>query len=98
MNIAHLRFKETDRLEAPTAELKKLGASISHDESSIEIEGSELRPGRVKSHGDHRMAMSMMVAGLRLGDVVVEDAPCIGKSYSTFIRDLESLGATIEGL
>jgi len=95
-NIAHLRFKETDRLEAPTTELKKLGATISHDDSSITIEGSELRSAPVRSHGDHRMAMSMMVAGLRIGDLVVQNVPCIGKSYSTFIRDIQSLGGRIE--
>lgn len=94
-NISHLRYKETDRLAAPTEELRKLGVHISHTDDSISIRHSELRPGTVDSHGDHRMAMSLIVAGIGAGGVEVHGMDCIGKSYPSFVRDMESLGVVI---
>ena len=51
-----------------------------------------IRGGRVHSHGDHRMAMSLAVAALRAeGVVTIEDAECVAKSYPEFFEDLESI-------
>jgi 3-phosphoshikimate 1-carboxyvinyltransferase len=93
--IAHLRHKESDRLQGPTVELGRLGARIAHTGDAISIEKSELRPGRVSARRDHRLAMSLMVAGLAVGGVEVSEAQTVRKSYPAFIRDLRSLGAEI---
>ena len=97
-NIAHLKYKETDRLKGPTEELRKLGVQISHTDDSIVVEKSQLTEGRVSARGDHRMAMSLMVAGLAGNGIYLDGATSIKKSYPDFIQDMQSIGAVIESL
>jgi 3-phosphoshikimate 1-carboxyvinyltransferase len=93
-NVAHLRHKESNRLEQPAGELKKLGAYISFTENEIIVRHSELKSGKVASHGDHRVAMSLAVAALRIeGGLLIEDSECISKSYPDFVTDMKTLGA-----
>lgn len=95
-NVAHLAHKESNRLAMPAGELKKLGARISHSSDALIIKGSRLHGNRVSSCGDHRIAMSMAVAGLRLKEgVTIDGAESISKSYPNFIRDMRHLGAAI---
>ena len=95
-NIGHLMHKESNRITAPAGELKKLGARIKIGADSLIIQGSILRSGRVSSCNDHRIAMSLAVAGLKIGRVVIEKAQAINKSYPDFIRDIRSLGGKIK--
>lgn len=92
-NIGHLAHKESNRILAPAGELKKLGAKISAGTDTLVIEESVLRPGEVRGCNDHRMAMSLAVAGLRIGGITITGAECIKKSYPHFIADMHSLGA-----
>ena len=58
----------------------------------MRIRGGRIRQARVQSHGDHRMAMSMAVAGLLSdGEMTIEDAECVAKSYPGFFEDLEKI-------
>ena len=88
-----LRVKESDRIAAMAAELKKMGAAVEELEDGIIIEGIEdLKPAQVISHGDHRIAMSMIIAGLTAkGETVVEDTDCVNTSFPGFMEMLESL-------
>ncbi len=81
-----LRVKETDRIAAISTELGKLGARIAPREDGMEIEGGAiLRGGRVSSHGDHRIAMSMAVASLVAGgEVTIDDTACTATSFPNF--------------
>ena len=92
-NIAHLAHKESNRITAPAGELMKLGANISVTKSSIIVKHSCLASGHVSSCDDHRIAMALVVAGLKIGDVRIKGAECISKSYPNFLRDIKSLGA-----
>jgi 3-phosphoshikimate 1-carboxyvinyltransferase len=94
-NIAHLRHKETDRLAGPTEELTRMGARISHSHNSITVEHSRLIPATVNARGDHRLAMSLIVAGLGASGVEVAGAPSMNKSYPAFVKDMQGLGAKI---
>ena len=96
---ARLRFKESDRLSAITSELSSLGANITATEDGLITRGpSSLNGGRVRSHGDHRIAMALSVGALAAkGPVIIEDAKCVSKSYPTFYDDLRSLGVEIIG-
>ena len=96
-NISHLKYKETDRLKAPTEELRKLGVRIEHTSDSITIRKSQLVANKVCARGDHRLAMSLMVAGLAGAGSEVQEAPSIRKSYPLFIRDMRALGAELSG-
>ena len=97
-NIPHLRFKETDRLRALAAELKKLGAEVEELPDELRLEGvRHLRGARLSSYGDHRIAMAFAVAGLiARGETIVDGAESIPVSYPSFVDDMRKLGARIE--
>ena len=80
------------------AELRKLGASIEERPDGFQVSGpSRLRGAVVDSHGDHRLAMALAIAGLAAeGETVVLDTECIHDSFPNFIATLRALGADIE--
>lgn len=97
-NIPHLRYKETDRLRALRSELRKLGASVGELPDELRIRGvKQLKGARLKSYGDHRMAMALAVAGLAAkGETVIDEAESIKVSYPTFVEDMRKLGAKVK--
>jgi 3-phosphoshikimate 1-carboxyvinyltransferase len=88
-----LRVKESDRIASMTEELGKLGVSIEELEDGVIITGSKRRKAaKTSSHGDHRVAMSMVVAGLASDtEVTVEDTDCINTSFPGFMSLMEAL-------
>ena len=94
-DAAELRVKESDRISATVDGLAALGAQISETEDGMVIEGgSRLTGSRVKSHGDHRIAMTMAVAGLiSNGDTLIEESEAADVSYPEFWNTLEVLSA-----
>lgn len=88
-----LRVKESDRIFTVAAELAKLGVRIEEHEDGFRVQGGgRLVGARVSSHGDHRMAMALIVAGLLAsGQTVVEDTACIATSFPEFIPMLQAL-------
>ena len=90
-DAAELRVKETDRIATVVQELGKMGADIEEREDGFVVHGpTPLRGARVSSHGDHRLAMALAVAGLIAeGETVIDDADCIGDSYPGFVQTLE---------
>lgn len=92
-NISHLRQKETDRIDAITTELKKMGATIQATEDTITIEPSSLHGATLKTYDDHRMAMSFAVAALSATEpTVINHADVVSKSYPDFWEDVKSIG------
>jgi 3-phosphoshikimate 1-carboxyvinyltransferase len=93
-NVGHIRHKETDRVAALAAELRKLGARVDELPDGLVIDPpapDKLRPARVATYDDHRMAMSFALAGLRIPGIVIEDPGCVAKTYPGFWDDLASL-------
>jgi 3-phosphoshikimate 1-carboxyvinyltransferase len=88
-----LRVKETDRIKSMMTNLNEMGGKIGVKGDDIIIEGmGPLKGIAIQSFGDHRTAMSMLIAGLAAhGETSLEDTNCINKSYPHFIADLESL-------
>jgi 3-phosphoshikimate 1-carboxyvinyltransferase len=88
-----LRVKETDRIATTVGELRRMGAKIEARDDGFRVEGpARLRGARVSSHGDHRLAMALAVAGLVAdGETVVEDTDCINDSFPGFERALARL-------
>lgn len=95
-DAAELRVKEADRIAALVSELRKLGAHIQERPDGFVVEGPTRLVGtRVLSHGDHRLAMSLAVAGLvAAGETIVEGAECISDSFPGFERALRDLGGS----
>jgi 3-phosphoshikimate 1-carboxyvinyltransferase len=96
-DAAELRVKETDRIATAVAELQGLGARIEPRPDGFVVEGpTALHGGVVDSHGDHRLAMALAVAGLvAQGEVTIENAECIPDSFPGFVEFMRSLGAKI---
>lgn len=81
-----LRVKETDRIRAMAVNLAAAGVAVQETEDGMSVEGGEtFAPCVVSSFGDHRIAMSFIVAGLRSrGGITVEDVACINTSFPIF--------------
>ena len=88
-----LQVKESDRIATTVGELRKLGARNEARDDGMVIHGAgRLVGGACQSHGDHRLAMSLGVAGLLAkGETVVRDAQAATVSYPEFWQHLESL-------
>jgi len=94
-DAAELRVKETDRIATVTAELQKLGAQIAATDDGFTVEGpTRLHGGSVDSHGDHRLAMALVVAGIVAEEkVTVQNTGCIPDSFPGFIELMKQIGA-----
>lgn len=95
-NIAHLRIKECDRLSAVVTELSKMGAKVEEQEDAMIIHGDggkRLKGAVIETYEDHRMAMSMAVAGLRVKGVRISGEKCVAKSFPDFWQRFALLGA-----
>jgi 3-phosphoshikimate 1-carboxyvinyltransferase len=92
-DAAELRVKESDRIAAIAVELRKMGVMVTERPDGMEIMGRESLDGSIcDSHGDHRIAMSMAVAGLAArGDTVVRDCGWIDTSFPGFERLLKQV-------
>ena len=88
-----LRVKESDRISATVKELSKLGADMEELPDGMVIHGGrELKGGECHSHHDHRLAMTLGIAGLvTQGETVVHGAEAVDASYPGFWQDLERL-------
>ena len=90
---SRLLHKESNRAEAIREEYAKVGIEVDISEEDVmRIRGGKIRPARFSSHDDHRMAMSMAVSALRCdGQITIENAECVAKSYPGFFEDLEKI-------
>ena len=96
-DAAELRVKETDRIATTVAELRKLGADIEELPDGFIVRGpTRLQGAHVWSHGDHRLAMALTIAGLAAeGTTVVREIACAADSFPAFVETLLVLGAKL---
>ncbi len=90
-NVGHIRHKETDRIAALAAELRKFGAEIEERADGLQITPKPLHGAVIDTYDDHRMAMSMALVGLVVPGVVIRDPGCTSKTYPDFFSDLAGL-------
>jgi 3-phosphoshikimate 1-carboxyvinyltransferase len=98
-NIASWRVKETDRIAAMAAELRRLGATVTEGTDSIEIAPpGQWRHASVHTYDDHRMAMCLSLAAFNplarpAGKAIVriEDPACVGKTFPAYFDALLGL-------
>ncbi len=92
-NIQRLRDKESDRVKTTVDIIKNLGGKIDFDENNIYVTGSPLAGGKITSANDHRIAMSGAIASLLCtGDVTIDIAEAVRKSYPDFYEKFTMLG------
>lgn len=93
--IRRLHNKESDRVKTFVEEFRKLGAVIHTSNDEMLVFGHEypyLKGAKCSSHGDHRLAMALKVAGLvTRGKVAIDDVSCIDKSFPDFLEQFEKL-------
>ncbi len=100
-NAEHVRFKETDRVSAMAEELGKMGVETTEERDSLTIHGddSDLVGATVSGRRDHRIIMSLALAGLVAdGETTVEGADHVDVSFPGFFAMLEDLGVALERL
>jgi 3-phosphoshikimate 1-carboxyvinyltransferase len=103
-NVGHIRHKETDRIGDLARELRKLGATVDETADGLRIaplgsphaprEGGISRsemPTMIETYNDHRMAMSLALAGLVIPGVTILNPACTAKTYPRFFEDLAGL-------
>jgi len=90
-NVAHIRDKETDRIGDLVRELRSLGGSVVEHPDGMTITPTPLHGGAVKTYDDHRMAMSLSLAGLRVPGVAIRDPGCVGKTFPGYWTSLGEL-------
>ncbi|MDI3503034.1 MAG: 3-phosphoshikimate 1-carboxyvinyltransferase [Archaeoglobi archaeon] len=96
-NVGRLRYKESDRLEAISSELRKMGAEIEVEGNTLIVRESKLYGAHVYGHRDHRIVMALAVAGLVAeGETVIEGAEVVDVSYPNFFYDLYDIGARLK--
>lgn len=88
-----LRVKESDRITAVAANLRKMGAQVDEFDDGLKIPGGQVLHGaELDSFGDHRIAMAFAVAALRAeGDTLIHGADVAAISYPAFFPTLEAL-------
>jgi 3-phosphoshikimate 1-carboxyvinyltransferase len=97
-NAEHVRYKETDRVAAMAEALDRLGATVEERADSLTIHGGEtdLQGATVAGRKDHRIIMSLAVAGLVAdGETTITDADHVDVSFPRFFEVLDGLGADI---
>jgi 3-phosphoshikimate 1-carboxyvinyltransferase len=94
--LAHLRHKESDRLELLARNLRTLGRHATALEDRLVVESPPpcLGGGRISTASDHRIAMAFAIAGMRIEGVAVEEPACVAKSNPGFWTQLAELAAT----
>ncbi len=95
--IAELRVKESDRIAAMAAGLRNLGIRVDESEDGAVVHGGRFTGGLVESQGDHRVAMSLAIAGTIAEDTVtVNDVAAVNTSFPGFSACLAQLGVAIQ--
>jgi 3-phosphoshikimate 1-carboxyvinyltransferase len=93
-NIANLRVKECDRIDAAATELGRMGVKAIQHDDSLEIHpGDPIRPARIETYNDHRVAMSFALAGLLRPGIEIADPGCVAKSFPNFWEEYERFKA-----
>lgn len=90
-NVAHLRIKESNRLEAVVTELNRVGIEARELSDGLVIQGGAMRPAAIETYNDHRMAMSFAIAGLAVPGMEISDKKCVDKSFPAFWEELKKL-------
>ena len=91
--IASSRVKETDRVAATVTELRRMGVQVEEHPDGMTIQPcKEIRPTRIQTYDDHRMAMAFAIVGLRVPGIEIENPGCVAKTFPDYFKVLSLLG------
>lgn len=89
--IAHTRGQECDRIKAACAALSAMGVKAEEREDGLKIYPSQPKPALIKTCGDHRVAMSFALTGLRADGIEIEDAEVCSKTFAEYFTVLDDV-------
>lgn len=105
VGVANLRVKECDRIRALATELSRIQPKLAHEDGDDLVVNADPRlrdqarrnaVTRIETYEDHRIAMSLALAGLRIGGIVILDPDCVGKTYPGYWDALRALGVELD--
>jgi 3-phosphoshikimate 1-carboxyvinyltransferase len=92
-NAEICRHKECDRITEICQALKAMGAGVAERPDGLVVRGGRLRGVHLNSKADHRMVMTLAVAGLVAeGTTVISDVECVKKTFPSFVAEMQSIG------
>lgn len=94
-NAAELRVKECDRIAVMVDGLKTCGIDAKEFDDGFEIVGGVPNAAIIEPSGDHRIAMSFAILGLKCG-MIIENSECINTSFPSFSQILRDIGVKVE--
>lgn len=96
-NAEICRHKECDRITEIARALKAMGADVEQRPDGLVVRGGRLRGAHLNSHADHRMVMTLSVAGLVAnGTTVISDVECVKKTFPSFVSEMQSIGCDMQ--
>jgi len=84
VNVANLRFKESDRIRAVATEIRRIGGKAEETADGIVVEGGKLHGEEIETYRDHRIAMAFSLVGLQVPGIRIQDPACVAKTFPTF--------------
>lgn len=95
--LEELRVKESDRIAAMADGLRRLGVKVDETPDGATVHGGQFSGGEVESYHDHRVAMSLAMAGtVASGDVLIRDVDNVNTSFPGFRECVQGLGANVQ--
>ncbi len=91
-NVAHLAYKESNRIEDTATELRKTGIQVETGHDYLIIHGGTPAAAEIETHEDHRMAMSMALLGIKTAGIKIRDAQVVEKSFPDYWDYLAATG------
>lgn len=91
VGISHIRGQECDRINAIQVNLSAMGVRCEELRDGVKIYPSAPRPAKIKTFGDHRVAMAFALTGLRADGIEIEDAEVCSKTFKNYFEVLDNL-------
>lgn len=90
MNIEHLQYKESNRIEALQSNIASIGGKSEYDSGHLTVYPQKnYHGGLINTFNDHRIAMSFAVAGTKIPGIIIDNPECVNKSYPNFWKDFK---------
>ncbi|MDE6597633.1 MAG: 3-phosphoshikimate 1-carboxyvinyltransferase, partial [Clostridia bacterium] len=94
-NVAHIRRQECDRIKAIVTNLSAMGVKCEEREDGVKIYPSQPKHAKINTFGDHRVAMSFALTGLRVDGIEIENAEVCSKTFKEYFEVLDGLCKTL---
>ncbi len=94
--ISRARLKESNRVMALRNGLERMGIPVTEEDDRMTIEGMQPSSSTIDSFGDHRIAMAFSILGSVAGNMIINGAECVAKTYPEFWQVFQSLGGKVK--